>query len=129
MRTPILIFVILTGSLSELVVDVQRWAPRLSREVALFVPVRRGMLLPASLISVGIDNEVRVSPAEVFRPAIRNRAEAVILVHSHRSDSPPSSADHAVTRRLVAAGALLGVPLIAHLVVGPLTWTNCMDEP
>ncbi|SBW19013.1 JAB domain-containing protein [Protofrankia symbiont of Coriaria ruscifolia] len=118
-----------SGSLSELVVDIQRWAPWLSREVALSVPVRRGVLLPASLIAVGADNPVRVSPTDVFRSAIRSRAEAVILMHSHRSDAPPSPADQAVTRRLVAAGVLLGLPIIAHLVVGPMRWTNCMDDP
>lgn len=39
--------------------------------------------------------------------------------HNHLSDTGPSAADRAVTRRLVAAGHLLGIPLLASLVVEP----------
>ncbi|MDQ3152147.1 MAG: hypothetical protein M3R63_10655 [Actinomycetota bacterium] len=60
-----------------------------------------------------------VRPDRVFRHAIRLGATGVVLSHNHLRDTGPSDADHAVTRRLVAAGHLLGVPLLASVVVEP----------
>jgi DNA repair protein RadC len=60
-----------------------------------------------------------VRAAEVFRPAVRQNAPAIILVHNHPSgDLTPSEPDAAVTRDLVAAGRLLGIDLLDHLGIG-----------
>jgi DNA repair protein RadC len=60
-----------------------------------------------------------VHPREVFRPAIARGAAAVIAVHNHPSGDPePSAEDLAVTRRLLEAGRLLGIPLLDHVVLG-----------
>lgn len=65
-----------------------------------------------------VDSSV-VRAAEVFRPAVRQNAPAIILVHNHPSGDPtPSEPDAAVTRDLVAAGRLLGIDLLDHLVIG-----------
>lgn len=55
---------------------------------------------------------------DVFAPAFRLPAASIILVHNHPSGSvEPSPEDLAVTRKLVEAGALLGIPLLDHLIV------------
>jgi DNA repair protein RadC len=60
-----------------------------------------------------------VHAREVFRAAIVESAAAVILVHNHPSGDPaPSQDDIRVTAQLVAAGQLLGVPVLDHVVVG-----------
>jgi DNA repair protein RadC len=60
-----------------------------------------------------------VHPREVFRPALAAGGAAIVAVHNHPSGDPePSSEDLAVTRRLIEAGTLLGVPLLDHVVVG-----------
>ena len=42
----------------------------------------------------------------------------MVVVHNHPSGDPaPSAEDREVTRRLVQAGALLGVPVLDHVVV------------
>jgi hypothetical protein len=52
-----------------------------------------------------------VHPAEVFAPAIRDRAAALILVHNHPSGDPtPSSEDVALTDRLRQVGEVVGIP-------------------
>lgn len=59
-----------------------------------------------------------VHPREVFRPALRDGAAALVVVHNHPSGDPtPSSEDRQVTDRLVRAGDLLGVRLLDHVVV------------
>lgn len=60
-----------------------------------------------------------VHPREVFRPAIAGSAAAILLVHNHPSGDPtPSVEDRAVTRQLAGAGAVVGIPVLDHLVVG-----------
>ena len=56
---------------------------------------------------------------EVFREAVRWGAKTVVVAHNHPSGDPsPSEDDIAVTKELVAAGELLGVALLDHLVIG-----------
>lgn len=70
------------------------------------------------LITRGTLDASLVHPREVFRPAIRDSASAVILVHNHPSgDATPSREDHQVTDRLSEAGKLLGITVLDHIVV------------
>jgi DNA repair protein RadC len=58
-------------------------------------------------------------PQDVFRPAIRRGAAGIILVHNHPSGDPaPSEDDYKVTQRISEAGALIGIKLVDHVVVG-----------
>ena len=60
-----------------------------------------------------------VHPREVFGPAVRMSAAAVIVAHNHPSGDPePAREDLEVTRRLRDAGKLLGVPLLDHVILG-----------
>jgi DNA repair protein RadC len=70
------------------------------------------------MVAMGSLSEVEVHPREIFRGAILAGAQAVILVHNHPSgDVSPSPEDLALTRRLKAAGELLGIPMLDHLIV------------
>jgi DNA repair protein RadC len=65
--------------------------------------------LNTSLIRIG----------EVFRPAIRANAAAILLAHNHPSGTPdPSPEDVAITRAIVEAGRLLDVECLDHLIMG-----------
>ena len=76
-------------------------------------------VLSVQEIYVGNVNCSVVRPAEVIRPAVRDNAPSVIVVHNHPSGDPtPSSEDVAITRELVDAGELLGVEVLDHLVIG-----------
>jgi DNA repair protein RadC len=60
-----------------------------------------------------------VHPREVFAPAVRESAGAVIVAHNHPSGDPtPSAQDVEVTARLARVGEVLGIPLLDHIVVG-----------
>lgn len=69
-------------------------------------------------ISEGSLGASLVHPREAFRPAIREAAAAVIFLHNHPSGDPaPSTEDRQVTGRLRAAGDLLGIPMLDHVIV------------
>lgn len=87
------------------------------------------------VVAVGLDGQNRVTslvlaaqgggslaalePRDVFAPLMRLRARAFVLVHNHPSGDPtPSDADVILTNRLAAAGRVLALPLIDHVIVG-----------
>lgn len=68
-------------------------------------------------------------PREVFRPALREAAAALILVHNHPSGDPtPSSEDREVTLRLAKAGEILGVRVLDHVIVAERGYCSLRDE-
>ncbi len=70
-----------------------------------------------------------VHPREVFRPALRDAAAALVLVHNHPSGDPsPSQEDRDVTRRLARAGQILGVQVVDHVVVAERGFTSLREE-
>lgn len=70
------------------------------------------------VISIGTIDANMVHPREAFRPALEYAAAALILVHNHPSGvTAASPADIAVTEQLIAAGRLLGIELIDHVIV------------
>ncbi len=79
----------------------------------------RQRLRREAVISLGSVSGSVVHPREVFGLAIGARASGVLLFHNHPSGDPePSSEDLALTRRLVSAGELLGIPVLDHLILG-----------
>jgi DNA repair protein RadC len=70
------------------------------------------------VISIGLADMAIVGMREVFYPAILDNAVAVIAAHNHPSGSPaPSLNDDKVTATLVAAGRLLGIRVLDHIIV------------
>ena len=77
----------------------------------------------------GTLDTVLVTPREVFKAAILANAAAVILCHSHPSgDATPSSDDVALTRRLAAAGTLLGIEVLDHIIVADQSYVSLREH-
>lgn len=93
---------------------------RLDREHLIRVDLdARNSVLAWETVSVGTLTASLVGPREVFRAAILGCAAGVVLAHNHPSGDPsPSPEDRATTRRIKAAGDLLGVPVIDHVIIG-----------
>ncbi|MDD2365771.1 MAG: DNA repair protein RadC [Desulfuromonadaceae bacterium] len=70
-------------------------------------------------ISEGSLNQSIVHPREVFIPAVKESAAAIILIHNHPTGDPtPSSEDISITRRLKEAGEIMGIKVLDHIIVG-----------
>ena len=70
-------------------------------------------------IYIGTVNNSSVRTAEVLRPAVRENAPSIIVVHNHPSGDPtPSPEDIAVTVHLAAAGKLMDIELLDHIIIG-----------
>jgi DNA repair protein RadC len=82
-----------------------------------------------SVISIGNLDSAPVHPREVFGPAIRRGAAAVVVAHNHPSGDPsPSPQDIEVTERLISASKILGIRLIDHVIVGSGCFTSMKSE-
>jgi DNA repair protein RadC len=89
----------------------------------------RNHVLAIEEIYHGSVNSSQVHIGEVFKPAIRRNAPAIIVVHNHPSGDPtPSPDDVAVTRALLQGGRLLDVDLLDHMVVGQGRWVSLKER-
>ena len=74
-------------------------------------------------VTSGTLNSSLVHPRECFSEAIKHKAAGVIFLHNHPSgNAEPSQEDIAITRQLVEAGKILGIPVHDHLI---LAGANC----
>jgi DNA repair protein RadC len=76
-------------------------------------------VIRTTLVAVGTLNASVVQPRDVFREAAVGSAAAIVVFHNHPSGDPtPSQDDVDLTRRLAAAGTLLGIDLVDHIILG-----------
>jgi DNA repair protein RadC len=79
----------------------------------------RHRVLRCALLSTGSQDATSVQPRDVFRQALLASATAVLLFHNHPSGDPqPSPEDVDLTLRLRAAGELMGVTVVDHVILG-----------
>lgn len=79
----------------------------------------KNKLVNRHLVTLGLADASLVHPREVFRPAILDNASAVVLVHNHPSGDPQASMeDIRITRQLIAAGKLLDIKVVDHIIIG-----------
>ena len=79
----------------------------------------KNQVVAVTEVSRGTVNSTLVRPAEVFREAVQRTCPAMIIIHNHPSgDTTPSQDDVAMTQRLVAAGKVLDIDVMDHIIVG-----------
>jgi len=85
----------------------------------ILLDAKNRMMGSPRVVTLGLLNSSLVHPRETFREAVRDGAASVIVAHNHPSGDPtPTKEDLDVTRRLVEAGKLLGIPVVDHLILG-----------
>jgi DNA repair protein RadC len=82
-------------------------------------------VLRTSVLTVGSLNASVVEPRDVFREAALGGAAAIVAFHNHPSGDPsPSPDDVELTRRLAAAGTLMGIDLVDHIILGDVRYCS-----
>ena len=86
-------------------------------------------LLRTLTLSRGTVNMSVITPREIFLAALRHQAVSVIILHNHPSGDPtPSEEDILLTRRIQAAGAMLEIPLLDHIVIGDRSYFSFKER-
>jgi DNA repair protein RadC len=101
---------------------------RQERFVVILLDARH-RVLRSEVVSQGTLTASLVHPREVFRPALRDAAAALVLVHNHPSGDPsPSAEDREVTASLVKAGEILGIQILDHVVVAERGFRSLREQ-
>ncbi len=95
----------------------------------VFLLDTRNHVLDIVEVYKGSVNSSQVHVGELFKPAIRRSASAIIIAHNHPSGDPtPSPDDVAVTRAIVQAGKLLSIDVLDHIVIGQGRWVSLKER-
>jgi DNA repair protein RadC len=80
-------------------------------------------VLRTTVLAIGSLNATVVQPREVFREAAVGGAAAVVVFHNHPSGDPtPSPDDIELTQRLAAAGVVMGIDVVDHIILGDVRY-------
>jgi DNA repair protein RadC len=75
------------------------------------------------LITKGVLDSAILHPREVFKPAIKNSAAKIILIHNHPSGDPtPSEEDLDITKKIIELGENMSIKVLDHVIVGSEGW-------
>ena len=86
-------------------------------------------VLRTTVVSIGTLDASIVHPREIFREAASAGAAAIVLFHNHPSGDPePSKEDVALTRRLMAAGILMGIDVLDHVILGEARYCSLREK-
>ncbi len=89
----------------------------------------RNRLLGSETVYVGSLNASHIRVSEVFREAVKRNCASIIVAHNHPSGDPtPSPEDVEVTRQLVAAGNLLDIEVLDHLIIGQQRFVSLRER-
>ncbi len=97
--------------------------------IAVFLD-SKNKIIKDEVISIGTLNSSLVHPREVFKEAIKNSANSIILVHNHPSgDCEPSNEDIKITQKLTDASNMLNIQFLDHIILGDNYWKSVKAHP
>ena len=80
-------------------------------------------------ISKGTVKASIITPRELFVEALKQEAVSIVLLHNHPSGDPtPSADDRLITGRIAQAGALVGIDLLDHIIIGNHCYMSFREE-
>jgi DNA repair protein RadC len=88
----------------------------------------KNKIIGLNMVSMGTLNASVVHTREVFKAAILLNSASIVGVHNHPSGAvDPSGDDLNITRALVAAGKILGIPFVDHMIIGQDGYLSIME--
>ena len=108
------------GSASEAAEYLMPEMQYLTREVFTVILLNlKNRVICSKTLTTGTLSQTSIDQRAVFKYAVVNNAAGIILAHNHPSgDAEPSSVDKYLTKMLVAAGKIVGIPIVDHIVIG-----------
>ena len=98
-------------------------------EIHVLTLTIRNTIVSQRMIYRGNVNSSSIRPAEILTPAVITGSPALVMVHNHPSGDPtPSAEDVASTKEVQAAGQILGINLLDHVIVAPGGHWTSMKE-
>ena len=99
------------------------------REMLLSVMLTvKNDLIGVETVSIGSITASTTTPRDIFKSAILANAVAIIVCHNHPSgELVPSKNDIEITKQLIAAGELLGIKVLDHLIVSNQGYKSLRD--
>lgn len=89
----------------------------------------KARLIGETNISKGTVNASLITPRELFIEALQKNAVSIVLMHNHPSGDPtPSREDMLTTKRILDAGALIGIELLDHIIIGNNCYTSFREQ-
>lgn len=89
----------------------------------------QGQVIADHTVFIGTLNSVITHPREIFAVAIADHAAEIVVAHNHPSGGLlPSKQDTTMTQQLVAAGQIMGIPLVDHIIVTKDGWFSFREH-
>jgi DNA repair protein RadC len=90
---------------------------------------RANKVIDTKLVGRGGVSSAVVDSKVIFSFALESLASGIILAHNHPSGNlKPSNSDIRLTKKLVAAGEIMEVPILDHIIVGDNDYFSFADE-
>jgi DNA repair protein RadC len=102
---------------ADLIPQIRHYADRKQEHFLCATINGANEVINVRVVSIGLIDRSPVHPREVFADAVTDRACAIIVAHNHPNGSlEPSPSDRDVTRQLKAAGEVIGISLLDHII-------------
>ena len=117
---------VLRGTAEAIAVLDECFAGKQQEEFRVLLLNAKHHIIDNYVATLGTADRCSVHAREVFRRAIRENCIRVVLAHNHPSGDPtPSAEDIAITRDLVAAGKIIDIEILDHIIVGRRCSARC----
>jgi DNA repair protein RadC len=106
-----------------------RFGARPVEQFGLVLLDTKHRVMRTTVLAIGSLNVTAVQPREVFREAAVGGAAAIVVFHNHPSGDPlPSPDDVELTRRLAAAGIVMGIEVVDHVILGDVRYWSFKER-
>ena len=98
-------------------------------EVRVVMLDTKSNFLGCQMLTRGLTDRSLISPKELFSCALRKNASQIIVIHNHPSGDPtPSRDDIALTKELLSAGRIIGMPLADSIIIGDGVYVSLREQ-
>lgn len=102
---------------------------KVKEEIHLLMFNTKHQLIKEMNVAIGTINQASTTPREIYVEALKYEAVFIILLHNHPSGDPtPSNDDIIFTKRVKEAGAMIGIILSDHIIIGDNKYVSLCER-